>query len=387
MPVPPYSFSTSEGWLTVSTAKATLRYKLGSGPFTTRNTSLQLSVDGRKSTVAPTWEWECTFGQVCQAGAATLGGGAALSQTFPGYESTAGYAGFFVKSGASVSWHVIGSRAGPAVVSLRYYNVASPPLAPTPSTLDLVVNGRLRQVIDAAPTTAAEPWATFTTTVPLVSGTNSIKVVSTTPNSFDLGLDTLAVGPGGSPPPTPTATGPLGGWFRGFDTDTYNDAPTLRAGTVRRHVPSRSFSRSTPTGCWTRPVGVCSTTPRARCGPRMGGSSRAPRAATSRTGTSSSTEHDYSGRLAHPGPTHRPRSPASPQRLRCVVLGLHAVFEQHHRELGLSGVRRQPRAPQHPVARHRLEGAQRLERLGVEPLALSLPLVLRRTGRAPTAST
>ncbi len=230
MPVPPYSFSTSEGWLTVSTAKATLRYKLGSGPFTTRNTSLQLSVDGRKSTVAPTWEWECTFGQVCQAGAATLGGGAALSQTFPGYESTAGYAGFFVKSGASVSWHVIGSRAGPAVLSLRYYNVASPPLAPTPSTLDLVVNGRLRQVIDAAPTTAAQPWAVFTTTVPLVPGTNSIKVVSTTPNSFDLGLDTLAVGPGGSPPPTPTATGPLGGWLRGFDTDTYNDAPSCGPG-------------------------------------------------------------------------------------------------------------------------------------------------------------
>jgi hypothetical protein len=230
MSVPPYSSSTSRGWLTVRTTKATLRYKLGSGPFTTRNTSLQLSVGDRKSTVAPTWEWECTFGQVCQAGAATLGGGAALSQTFPGYESTAGYAGFFVKPGANVTWHVIGSTGGSAVVSLRYYNVASPPLTPAASTLDLDVNGRFRQVIDAVPTTAAQPWATFTTTVPLVSGTNSIKVVSTTPNSFDLGLDTLAVGPSGSPPPLPAATGPLGGWLRGFDTDTYNDAPTCGAG-------------------------------------------------------------------------------------------------------------------------------------------------------------
>ena len=226
MPVPPYSFSTASGWLTVRTAKATLRHKLGSGPFTARNTSLQLMVQGRKSTVAPTWDWECTFGQVCQAGAATLGGGAALSQTFPGYESTAGYAGFFVKPGASVTWHVIGSAAGPAAVSLRYYNVASPPLAPAPSTLDLDVNGRLQQVIDAAPTTTADPWATFTTTIPLQAGTNTMEVVSTTPHSFDLGLDTLAVGPGGAPPPIPASTGPLGGWFRGFDTDTYNDAPT-----------------------------------------------------------------------------------------------------------------------------------------------------------------
>ena len=114
MPVPAYSLSTSGGWLTVRTTNATLRYKLGSGPFTTLNTSLQLVVQGRKSTVAPTWEWECTFGQVCQAGRGHADGGAALSQTFPGYESTAGYAGFFVKPGASVTWHVIGSVAGPA---------------------------------------------------------------------------------------------------------------------------------------------------------------------------------------------------------------------------------------------------------------------------------
>ncbi len=230
MPVPHYSFSRSGGWLTVRTANATLRYKLGSGPFTPRNTSLRLSVGGRISTVAPTWEWECTFGQVCQAGAATLSGGATLSQTFPGYQSTAGYAGFFVKQGAGVTWHVLGAKAGPAAVSLRFYNVASPPLTPAPSTLDLLVNGQVRQTIDAAPTTAAQPWSTFTSTVPLVDGTNSIEVVNTTPNSFDLGIDTLSVGPGGAAPPTAPSTGPLGGWFRGFDTDTYNDTPTCASG-------------------------------------------------------------------------------------------------------------------------------------------------------------
>ena len=230
MPVPPYSFSKSGGWLTVRTARATLRYKLGSGPFTPINTSLRLSVGGRTSSVAPTWEWECTFGQVCQAGAATLGGDATLSQTFAGYQSTAGYAGFFIKSGASVTWHVLGATAGPAVVSLRYFNLASPPLVPTASSLDLDVNGHLQQVIDAVPTTSAEPWTTVTTTVPLEAGTNSIEVVSTTPKSYDLGIDTLAVGPATSPSPLSPSTGPLGGWFRGFDTDTYNITPTCGPG-------------------------------------------------------------------------------------------------------------------------------------------------------------
>jgi hypothetical protein len=180
--------------------------------------------------VAPSWDWECTFGQVCQAGAATLRGGATLSQTFLGYQSTAGYAGFFVHAGASVLWHVLGSVGGPAVVALRYYNLPSPPLQPVTSTLDLDVNGRLQQVLAATPTTTSAPWATFTTTVPFHSGTNSIEVVSTTPNSFDLGLDTLAVGPGGSPASVPASTGALGGWFRGFDTDTYNDLPTCAPG-------------------------------------------------------------------------------------------------------------------------------------------------------------
>ena len=230
MPVPAYTSSTSGGFLVVKTADATLRYKLGSGPFTPLNTSLRLSVGDRGSTVAPTWDWECAFGQVCQAGAATLGGGASLSQTFPSYDSTAGYVGDFIKPGGSVTWHVIGSAAGPAAISLRYYNVTTPPLPPTTSLLDLNVNGRLQQVLTAAPTTPAAPWATFTTTVPLVSGTNAISVVNTTTNSFDLGIDTLAVGPGTSPAPSPASNGPLGGWFRGFDTDTYNVNPTCGPG-------------------------------------------------------------------------------------------------------------------------------------------------------------
>jgi hypothetical protein len=230
MTVPRYSVSKAGGWLTVRTSQARLRYKLGSGPFTPRNTALMLSVAGKTTTVAPTWDWECTFGQVCQAGAAALGGGATLSQTFTGYQSTAGYAGFFTKARSSVTWHVLGAAAGPAVVALRYGNVPSPPLAPTPSTLDLEVNGKLQGVVDAAPTSAAQPWTTFSATVPLQAGTNSISVVNTTPQSYDLGIDTLAVGPAGSPPPVVASTGPLGGWFRGFDTDTYNDTPTCGPG-------------------------------------------------------------------------------------------------------------------------------------------------------------
>ena len=386
MPVPAYSSSTSGGWLTVRTTNATLRYKLGSGPFTTLNTSLQLLVGGRRTTVAPTWEWECTFGQVCQAGAATLSGGAALSQTFPGYESTAGYAGFFVKPGASVTWHVIGSTAGPAVLSLRYYNVASPPLAPAPSTLDLDVNGRFRQVIDAAPTTAAEPWAAFTTTVPLVSGTNSIKVVSTTPNSFDLGLDTLAVGPGGC-----TASRSR------IDRTSRRMAPRvrhrylqrctdLRAGTVRCHLPSgnsASQHRRAARYGWLAPA--------RRHPERVVDSERMDRAPALVRRCRGRIPVRLRRRLqrgaAHPGRAHRSRSPAAAKRLRRVVLRLHALFEQHDRNTRSIPSSSPITCPSTP-SRSTPTGRRRTIGTAGNGTVRSFPLPRpSSTGRVPTGST
>ena len=232
LPVPRYTVTRANGWVAIRTDRAVLRYKMGSGPFTVSNTSLQLSVDGHLTTVAPTWDGECTFGQVCQAGAASLGGGSSLGQSFNGYQSTAGYAGDFLTSGASVTWNVLGATAGPAQLAIRYTNLPTPPVTPLTSTIDLEVDGHLRQTLAAPPTTAAAPWSALTATADLVAGTNTVRLVSTTTDSFDLGIDTLSIGPAGAAVPTPPQTGPLGGWIRGFDTDTYNENPTCGPGEV-----------------------------------------------------------------------------------------------------------------------------------------------------------
>ncbi len=230
LPVPRYTVTRSNGWVSLRTDRALLRYKIGSGPFTAANTSLQLSVDGHPTTVNPTWEWECTFGQVCQAGAASLGGGASLGQQFNGYQSTAGYAGDFLTSGASVTWHVLGATAGPAQLAIRYTNLPSPPVTPETSQFELEVDGQMSQLLSAIPTTAAEPWATLTAAATLVAGTNTVRLISMTPDSFDLGVDSLSIGPAGAALPALPQTGPLGGWIRGFDTDTYNENPTCGPG-------------------------------------------------------------------------------------------------------------------------------------------------------------
>ena len=76
MPVPHYTANVSDGWLTVRTSQATLRYRVGSGPFTRRQHHPALRRSGGRTTTRshPTWEWECPFDQTCQSGAAALGG-------------------------------------------------------------------------------------------------------------------------------------------------------------------------------------------------------------------------------------------------------------------------------------------------------------------------
>jgi len=228
--VPVFRSRVSGGWLRIRTTAALLRYKLGSGPFTPANTSLQFEFDGRRATVQPTWDWECPFGQVCQSGAATLSGGASLGQTFSGYESTAGYVGDFLNAGAGATWQVLGAPGGDAHVSVRYSNVPTPPLAPLTSALELKVNGVSEASLLATPTSTGAPWSTLSATVPLRPGTNAVELVGTTKKSFNLGIDSVSIAPVGEPAPQARDGGALGGWFRGFDTQTYNVAPTCGPG-------------------------------------------------------------------------------------------------------------------------------------------------------------
>ena len=224
-PVPTYSAQVSGGWLVVRTTRVTLRYKVGSGPFSAANTSMRFAVGNQVSTVHPTWEWECPFDQTCQAGAAVLAGGASLSQALTGYQSTAGYVGYLNNQGASATWSATGAPAGMARVSIRYSNEPGSPPPSAQSTIDLLVNGRRLTTLVAAPTDSASPWSTLSTMVPLQSGTNAVEAVSG-PNNFNLGIDSLSIGPADAPAPVPQQTDPLGGWIRGFDTFTYGPGAT-----------------------------------------------------------------------------------------------------------------------------------------------------------------
>jgi len=233
MSVPRYSAHVAGGWLTVRTSQATLRYKVGSGPFTAANTSVRFA-DGPDdlTTVHPTWDWECPFDQTCQAGSAVLAGGATLSYNTQGYQSSAGYVGNLLGKRASATWDILGATAGRSELAIRYANPASPHFGITPSTIDVTINGHLRTTLTAVPTESAHPWSTLTAMASLQAGTNTVEVGCGSGGGCKVELDTLAIGPAGAPTPGVVQTDPLGGWVRGFDTFTYEPVQPCAAGTT-----------------------------------------------------------------------------------------------------------------------------------------------------------
>ena len=232
--VPSYTSSVSNGWLTITTSQMTLRYQAGSGPFTAANTQMQLLgalPPGASASVTPTWPWECTFGQACQAGAATLSGGAAIASNHQNYLSPPGFIAGLSATGADASWQLLGAPAGNADVTIRYSNYVGAIGGPAPRTEDLVVNGTTTSV--TLPATASwDAWSTVTVPVTLAAGTNTVALNCDSDDDCNVNLDDIAVtAPGASAAPFLPAS-PLGGYIRSYDSvnGSYSASPACASG-------------------------------------------------------------------------------------------------------------------------------------------------------------
>ena len=217
---PAYTSSVSGGWLTITTSQMTLRYQVGSGPFTAVNTQMQLLgalPPGASANVTPTWEWECTFGQACQAGAATLSGGAAIANNHLNYLSPPGFIAGLTATGADASWQVLGAPAGAADVTIRYSNYTGGDGNLESRTESLVVNGTTTQV--TLPTTSSwDDWSTVTVPVTLTAGTNTVALDCESSDDCNVNIDDIAVAAAGATAAPFLPANPLGGYIRSYDS-------------------------------------------------------------------------------------------------------------------------------------------------------------------------
>jgi hypothetical protein len=238
--VPAYTSSVSGGWLTITTSQMTLRYQVGSGPFTAVNTAMQLLgalPPGASANVTPTWGWECTFGQACQAGAAKLSGGAAIANNHLNYLSPPGFIAGLSATGADASWQVLGAPAGNADVTIRYSNSTGGDGNLESRTESLVVNGTTTQV--ALPATSSwDAWSTVTVPVTLTAGTNTVALDCESSDDCNVNIDDIAVSaPGATAAPFLPAN-PLGGYIRSYDSanGTYTGS-TPTCATCTANIP------------------------------------------------------------------------------------------------------------------------------------------------------
>ena len=218
--VPSYASSVSDGWLTITTSQMVLRYQVGSGPFTAVNTQMQLLgalPPGASASVTPTWGWECTFGQACQAGAATLSGGAAIANNHLNYLSPPGFIAGLSATGADASWRVLGAPAGNADVTIRYSNSTGGDGNLESRTESLVVNGTTTQV--TLPTTSSwDDWSTVTVPVTLATGTNTVALDCESSDDCNVNIDDIAVSAPGAIAAPFLPANPLGGYIRSYDS-------------------------------------------------------------------------------------------------------------------------------------------------------------------------
>jgi Glycosyl hydrolases family 31/Domain of unknown function (DUF5110)/Carbohydrate binding module (family 6)/IPT/TIG domain len=231
---PAFTTRVSGGWVTISTSQETLRYQLGSGPFTPVNTQLHLLGSlppGASASVSPTWGGECTFGQACQAGAATLSGGATIANDHHGYLSPPGFVAGLTATGADSAWQVLGAPAGTAEVTIRYSNYVGALGGPAPRTMSLVVGGSTTQV--TLPTTSSwDDWSSVTVPVTLAAGTNTVALDCESGDDCNVNLDDIAVTAAGASAAPFLPANPLGGYLRSYDSvnGSYSAAPSCASG-------------------------------------------------------------------------------------------------------------------------------------------------------------
>ncbi|GIF16377.1 TIM-barrel domain-containing protein [Actinoplanes teichomyceticus] len=216
----------ADGWLTIDTGAVTLRYLIGSGPFTGDNLSVRLTAGPQRVDAAPWAGPSCAPGVLCEA--ETLRP-AATATDHGGYTGT-GFAAGFTGAGDALTFSTSVAAAGDHHLDLRYANAQGGDGQNTTRTLSVTVDDGAPQRITLAPTGSWDTWAVAATPITLGAGRHRIAVVRTAADSGNVNIDSLAiVRPGEAyPQPAPPAARPCA-----FDAICEAETGTLTGGAKR----------------------------------------------------------------------------------------------------------------------------------------------------------
>ncbi len=186
-----YTTQTANGWLTLTTSKLTLRYKVGSGPFTASNLSVSLTAGAAPVTAAPWNPLACAVGALCEAEDLPYSGLAPASDHTGA--TGRGFLAGFEATGNSVTAPVDAAAAGDYEFVARYANALGGDGQDTTRTLSLSVDGGTAQRVTLPVTADWNTWALARVPVHLTAGRHSVTLVKNAADSGHVNLDSLAV--------------------------------------------------------------------------------------------------------------------------------------------------------------------------------------------------
>ncbi|GLY02159.1 TIM-barrel domain-containing protein [Actinoplanes sp. NBRC 101535] len=206
-----FTEKVERGWLTIDTGQTTLRYRVGSGPFTDDNLSVRLKTGPQTVTGQP-WAGrgvpDCVAGTLCEAEDAALDGIGPASdhRDYTGQGFAAGFQGV----GDSLAFAVEADAAGTRQVTVRYANSTGGDGQNTTRSLTVTVDGVAAGTLSLPPTGNWDTWALASVPVELGPGRHEIRLVRGAADSGNVNVDSLAVlAPGaGYPGPVPPAPQP-----------------------------------------------------------------------------------------------------------------------------------------------------------------------------------
>src|SRR3954454_8490087 len=204
-----FTTSTNDGWLTISTHKATLKYKVGSGPFTAQNVSLTVKAGLQDVTAAPAFApstFACLQGELCEAEQGQLNG-VGVATDHSGFTGT-GFAAGFQADGNSITYTLDVPTDGTYDLQVRYANSTGGDNQNTQRTLSATIDGGSPATLPLPTTADWNTWAPAKlSNLTLTAGKHTLVLARRPGNSGNVNVDSLAVtAPGGSyPAATPAA--------------------------------------------------------------------------------------------------------------------------------------------------------------------------------------
>ncbi|WP_455431134.1 TIM-barrel domain-containing protein [Streptomyces anandii] len=199
-----YDSSVRDGVLTITTGAMTLRYRLGSGPFTAGNLTVALKA-GQQPVLAAPWRHDvCAVGALCEAEDQSYDG-PGLAADHDGFTGKGFLAGFAVDNG-SFATDVRTTAAGTYEFAVRYANAVGGDGRHETRTLSLAVDGGAERTFSLPPTDSWNTWGVARLSLPLDAGPHTLRLHRTAADSGNVNIDSAALLTPGAAYPARSAT-------------------------------------------------------------------------------------------------------------------------------------------------------------------------------------